>query len=255
MKRVGSISSFLLAAALLPVYSFADQSVNVKSSSVRNRLVLVEGEIAGKAAEFTCDLGTDRCSAPSPGEYVMRKATTEGIYNDCTNVVLYKPTSSGAKETVGVYCWLTSGDSYTDLSTNVPDPASQGWRWFQNCTQQTTIGIEVTVDGTSVFKSSVPICKTTNAAADNGKEKQKTLAFSFKGGRKFQGEYQTTSADTIHGNIWQAGADADDLLLGVSFDTGKQVLLNTIQIARPDRRSVDEVDTGIIVETFPIQPN
>jgi hypothetical protein len=134
-------------------------------------------------------------------------------------------------------------------------PASPVWRWFQNCPHPSTMGIDVTVDGTSVFKSSFPICKTTSTAADNRDGKQKTLDFTFKGGRKFQGEYQTTSAETVNGSIWQAGADADDLLLGVSFDTGKQVLLNTIQIARPDSRSVEEVDTGVFVETFPIRPN
>lgn len=136
-----------------------------------------------------------------------------------------------------------------------PAPPSPVWYWFQSCAEKATMGIEVTVDGKSVFKSSFPICKTTNPPADDRDGKQKILAFTFKGGRTFQGEYQTTSGETVEGNIWQAGADADDLLLGVSFVSKKQnqILLNTIQIAQPDRRSVEEVDTGIFVETFPIQ--
>ena len=147
----------------------------------------------------------------------MLKATTEGIYNDCTNVVLYKGAGSGKKEKVGVYCWLNSGDSYTDLSGNAREPASPVWRWFENCAQEITIGIEVTVDGKSVFKSSFPVCKTTAAPVDDRDHKQKTLAFTFKGGRTFKGEYQTSSTETVEGNIWQTSADADDLLLGVSF--------------------------------------
>ena len=47
------------------------------------------------------------------------------------------------------------------------------------------MGIEVTVDGKSVFKSSFTICKTTNATADDQDHKQKILAFTFKGGRMF----------------------------------------------------------------------
>ena len=132
--------------------------------------------------------------------------------------------------------------------------ARPAWYWFQNCAGKMTMGIEVTVDRKLVYKSSFPICKTNEAPTADHNGKQKILAFSFKGGLKFQGEYQTTNADTIEGNIWQAGADADDLILGVSFVSKKQnqILLNTIQIAQPTRRSVEEVDTGVIVETFPI---
>ncbi len=116
------------------------------------------------------------------------------------------------------------------------------------------MGIEVTLDGKSVFKSSFPICKTTEAPrSPDGK--QKILAFTFKGGRVFQGEYHTTVAETVDGNIWQAGADADDLILGVSFATKQQILLNTVHIARPDRPSAEQVDTGIVVATFQISPS
>ncbi len=49
---------------------------------------------------------------------MVRADASEGIYNDCTNVVIYKTASSGVKERVGVYCWLNSGDSYTDVVSN-----------------------------------------------------------------------------------------------------------------------------------------
>jgi hypothetical protein len=136
-----------------------------------------------------------------------------------------------------------------------PAPASPVWRWFQNCAAKTTMAMNVTVDGKSVFKSSFPICKTTNASADDRGTKQRILVFTFKGGHTFQGKYQTTSAETVEGNIWQAGAEASGLLLGVSFVSKKQnqILLNTIHIAQPDHRSVEEVDNGIFVETRPVR--
>jgi hypothetical protein len=134
-------------------------------------------------------------------------------------------------------------------------PASPVWHWFQNCVDKTTMGIEVTVDGKSVFKSAFPICKTTNTPANDRDSKQTILAFTFTGRRTFQGEYRTSNAETVEGNIWQAGAEADALVLGVSFVSKEQnqILLNTIQIAQPDRRSVEEVDTGVFVETFPVR--
>ena len=119
------------------------------------------------------------------------------------------------------------------------------------------MGIEVKVDGKSVLKSSFPTCKTTNAPADDRDHKQKIVAFTFKGGHRFQGEYQTSSAEMVEGNIWQAGADADGLVLGVSFVSNKQnqILLNTVKIAQPDRRSVEEVDPSVFVETYPVRPD
>ena len=66
------------------------------------------------------------------------------------------------------------------------------------------------------------------------------------------GEYRTVHTQTIEGNVWQAGSDPDELLLGISFSTKNQVLLNTIHIAKPGRVSSSEVDRGIVVRTFPI---
>ena len=80
------------------------------------------------------------------------------------------------------------------------------------------------------------------------------MAFYFKGGHEFQGEYRTAKTQTIEGNIWQAAEDPDGLLLGVSFATKKQVLLNTIHLAKANSVSQSEVDNGILVKTFPLPP-
>jgi hypothetical protein len=111
------------------MFAAAGQSVTVNKSSVANGSVSVEAESAGKAVELDCDLGSESCSAPAPGSYVMLKATAEGIYNDCTNVVLYKRTGAGGKEKVGVYCWLNDGVCYMgacDSFAQSPAQTSRG---------------------------------------------------------------------------------------------------------------------------------
>jgi hypothetical protein len=117
------------------------------------------------------------------------------------------------------------------------------------------MGIEVRVDGKSVFRSSFPICKRTSPPSADRSGKQEILAFTFKGGRTFQGQYQTNSEETVEGNIWQAAPDPDGLILGVSFVSKKQnqILLNAVEFAQAGRRSVQEVDPGIFVETFPLR--
>ena len=102
--------------------------------------------------------------------------------------------------------------------------------------------------GKSSTDHSFPICPI----ADRSGEVEKRVVFSFKGGHIFQGEYRTRRTDSIEGNIWQAGSDPGVILFGVSFSTKKQVLLNTIHIAKAGVTSVSEIDPGLTVRTFPL---
>ena len=126
--------------------------------------------------------------------------------------------------------------------------SKQLWSWFRKCSENRYMGLEVVQSGTVIYRQSFPVCPV----GDRPQEVQKTLVFSFKGGHVFQGEYHTAPDQIIEGNIWQAGRDAGVMLLGISFSTKKQVLLNTIHIAKPDTTSLSEIDPGITVRTFPI---
>jgi hypothetical protein len=124
------------------------------------------------------------------------------------------------------------------------------WNWFQNCSENKAMRLEVVQDGKIIYRSSFPICRS-NTGSKPAARRQRIIVFHFKGGHVFQGEYHTAKTQMIEGNIWQAGADSDALLLGLSFSSKKQVLLNTIHVAKPDSVSASEVDGGIVVRTFP----
>jgi hypothetical protein len=120
------------------------------------------------------------------------------------------------------------------------------------------MGLEVVAGRKIIYRSSFPVCpindysekvKDLLSARETPGHK---LVFSFKGGRVFQGEYRTTPTQTIEGNVWQAGTNPGAILLGVSFTTDKQVLLNTIHVAEQGRASTSEIDPGLTVRTFPI---
>jgi hypothetical protein len=127
--------------------------------------------------------------------------------------------------------------------------AGQLWSWFGKCRQESDMGLEVALTGKVIYRTSFSVCPIRARS----EEARKTLVFSFKGGHVFQGEYHTTRAETIEGNIWQAGSDPGFILLGVSFSTGKQSVLNTIHIAKPGKASFTEIDRGLTVRTFPIR--
>lgn len=109
--------------------------------------------------------------------------------------------------------------------------------------------LEVVLDGKIIYRSSFSICRASSGS-NPAEGRQRIIAFYFKGGHVFQGEYHTARAQIIEGNIWQAGADPDAVLLGVSFSSKKQVLLNTIHVAKPDSVSASEIGRGIVVRRF-----
>ena len=114
MKRITSIYFVLSAALFVSLHLRAAdvQTVVVTSSSVKSSVVLLQAELAGKETAFSCVTDSPFCSTAPVGEYVMVRAKdAEGIYEDCTNVILYRSDPS-TKNKVGVYCWLNSDDCY-----------------------------------------------------------------------------------------------------------------------------------------------
>lgn len=131
-----------------------------------------------------------------------------------------------------------------------PNSAAVGaWHWFESCEGEKHLGLVVLLDGKSVYRSKFSVCLNNDRPTPTAEERK--IVFHLKGGRVFQGEYRTSPTQTIEADIWQAGADPDALLLGVTF-VSDRVLLNTIHIAKPDRASMSELDRGIVVRTFPL---
>jgi hypothetical protein len=126
------------------------------------------------------------------------------------------------------------------------------WSWFGNCRDKKYMGLEVSMKGKLIYRSSFHICRMDESYEDDGPQK-KIVAFVFRGGYTFQGEYHTARTETIEGNVWQAGTDPGVLLLGVSFSTPKRILLNTVHFCELGRESTTLIDRGLMVRTFPIR--
>jgi hypothetical protein len=125
------------------------------------------------------------------------------------------------------------------------------WTWFTECREKRYLGIEALLDGKSIHQSSFPVCPIRDGYKEVG-AKEKIVVFRFAGGHIFQGEHRTSTNETVEGNIWQAGSDPGVILLGLSFSNKRQVLLNTIHFAKPDRETRTEIDRDLKVRTFPL---
>ena len=123
----------------------------------------------------------------------------------------------------------------------------RAWHWFGSCGDTRNLSLVVLLDGKAIYRSRFPVGRDNGPTPTAGERK---IVFHFKGGHIFQGKYRTLPTQTIEANIWQAGADPNALLLGVTF-VSDRVLLNTIHVAKPENTSVSQLDRGIVVRTFP----
>jgi hypothetical protein len=119
------------------------------------------------------------------------------------------------------------------------------WTWSSQCAGDHKLGVTVRLENKVLYRGVLSICQ------DNGNKESGHIEFHFVGGHSFQGEYRTRPTDLIEGDVWRAGGESNALILGISFDNKKQVLLNTLHIANPGKRTSTEVDKGLFITTYP----
>ncbi len=127
-----------------------------------------------------------------------------------------------------------------------PESPEVVWTWSKQCNGNLKLGVTVLLERKVLYRGVLPICRGGRKTEDG------RATFHFAGGHLFQGVYSTRSTDSIEGGIWQAGGEPNALILGISLDTKKQVLLNTLYIAKPDRQTSSELDKGLSITTHPL---
>ena len=141
-----------------------------------------------------------------------------------------------------------------------PQRTQEGPVWFWNAScGGPTMTLEVRLDKTVLYRSSFPLCRADRYPLNrvNSQGHTNDIHFSFRPQRPILWEgYRDTSDTTAAGqlikcDLWQAGADPDDLLFGVSFVSAHTIYMNTIHIAHPDKRDETEIAKGLFVVSHP----
>ncbi len=114
------------------------------------------------------------------------------------------------------------------------------------------MGIEITLDGATVYHSQFRVCREDSPAFKEY-PKQKIRVFYVQGGHTFQKTYRTKQNEKVEGNFWEGAADKNGIVVGLSFANRHQILLNSLHIVDPDQTTTSELDSGMIVRTFPIK--
>ena len=134
-----------------------------------------------------------------------------------------------------------------------PQQLEKIWFWFGDCPEPSPMRVQVLLEGKTIYQSHFRACQMNRTAANTEREQKVRTSFHFSGGHTFQGTHHTRETETIQGTIWQAGADTDDILLGVSLLTHDQVSLNTIHIVKPGKTTESKLDPGLVLKTYPIK--
>lgn len=166
---------------------------------------------------------------------------------DCEGVVTIVHTECSMKAALcGVLILFFVAFALSTLSQTSTN-GEKVWYWFADCHDGKMLGVQVLLDRKPIYRAEFRACQM-----DRNVTNSESKVFYFPGGHTFQREYHTKKTERIEGNIWQAGADPDGLLLGLSFMTKDRVLLNTIHIAKPDKIMETEIDSGVFVKTYPL---
>ena len=129
------------------------------------------------------------------------------------------------------------------------------WYWFSRCGGP-LMTLEVRVDDRVVHKVTIPLCRASRETTHN-QGLAGRLEFTWRPTRALAWSIDRKSLDGIHpdevleAHIWEAGAESDGLILGVSFASRDQVLVNTVHIAHPARRDESEIVKGLVIRTYP----
>ena len=113
--------------------------------------------------------------------------------------------------------------------------------------------LDVTLDGKAIYGSTFPICQARRRAI-KPEPQQRILEFRFDAApRRFGTRSRVTDPQAIDANIWQAGAERNAIILGVSFSTESLVLLNVRHLARADAATRTEHVRGLVITTRPVR--
>ena len=120
------------------------------------------------------------------------------------------------------------------------------WHWFGVCVNGHKVELQVLLDGVAIYASSFPACPMLRESIIS-EPKQRILEFTLP--PKAQQRLRAPAKTSVEGNIWEAGSETDGLLLGVSFATKSQVLLNTLHYAEIGKTTTSQLARGLVVVT------
>jgi hypothetical protein len=147
------------------------------------------------------------------------------------------------------------GCALGSISRPVVGQEQRVWFWFADCKSGALV-LEVKLDGTLLQNYTIPICQANRDSVE-GRAESRKISFPLQSSRAIKwsgyraGSVITKAGHRLDVDLWQAGADPTDLLLGVSVSDSQSIYMNTIHIAYPEKPNSTVIAKGLVVTTRP----
>ena len=115
--------------------------------------------------------------------------------------------------------------------------------WSEKCPSTKHIMVDLSVDGSRVYRQAIPICLTERNSLPGGR-----MSTTLQTELSHFGEPRLIPLEV---DFWEASADPDALILGVSFASKDRVWLNTLHVAFSDRPATTELAPGVSLKSYP----
>jgi hypothetical protein len=125
------------------------------------------------------------------------------------------------------------------------------WHWLTICGDDMKMGVQVSIDGSVVYRGQLAICKRPEP---DSTARLAQLNFAVTRSDALRGK-SSDAVESLECKIWQATSSTDDLGLGIWFTSNRRAYPVSTLIVRPGQEAVSKIDPGIVVRIFPISPH
>ncbi len=147
---------------------------------------------------------------------------------------------------------LTALNVQLMAQSRLSTPNDVVWHWFVDRQRADTLHLQVRFKGNPIYDTSFAVSRMRRGDI-RSEHPQRILKFFFNAPfGVFGNEFRSLGSGRVEGNIWEAGRDPSDILLGVSFVNDRRILFNTLHIAYAYKASRTDLGTKLFITTNPL---
>jgi hypothetical protein len=158
------------------------------------------------------------------------------------------PPTRGAVVAIGAACFVCGARA---LPAQARDTV---WVWSAACLSPHSMQLTAQLDRRTIYSATFPACRAErheqNPSAGMSFPLVSPRRLMWYGYRSDAGE-STAAGKHLTVELWQAGGDPEDMLLGVLVQDDSVRYMNTILILDPHRQTVDRLTPGLVIRMGP----
>jgi len=133
------------------------------------------------------------------------------------------------------------------------------WVWNPRCQKATTVALRVRLDGKTLYRTSLPVCRWERQFEEGKTSFRFTPArpLVWYGYRSDEGDGSKDPGDPtpagapLEVEFWQAGGETDSISLGYTVSARDGLHMNSLHILSPLKKSVSTMAPGLVLDSWP----